>query len=140
MSAGAVGPIGDPNLNVRLRRTTSDMPLKFDSNIDRGTTINDGNNPLMYRVGPGAGVFSDEMYPRVKKVQHVVRISEPIPSEERVFTSKQVADPKQAWHDSRNSVLRDTGAQYGRLPRGFVPSTNQQRRGQTPFLTRIEPT
>lgn len=138
-SAGAVGPIGDPNLNIRLRMSNSELGLRFNSNLNRGSTVNDGNNPLMYRPGANAKAKTDETHPRIPKKERGTRVFELVPSEMRVFDTKQISDPLQAWHDKRNSTFLDAGAAFGRSPNGFSLQPGQMPRGVLPRVVRIDP-
>lgn len=138
-SAGPVGPIGDPNLNIRLRMSNSEMGLRFDSNLNRGSTVNDGNNSFMYRVGANAKAKTNETHPRIPLKERGTRVFEIVPSEMRVFDSKQISDPLQAWHDKRNSAFIDAGAAFGRTPNGFGLRVGEMPRGVLPRVVRVDP-
>lgn len=131
--AAAVGQIGDPNMSVRLRRSSSEMTPILVSRLSRGSNITDGNNAQMYRVSAGARVGSDETKPRKKYMQHTVRVSDKVPSEERNFVAKTCAPGKQAWYNKRNSVFYKPSPLS--LPNGYEKKPGQLQRGILPVRT-----
>jgi len=137
-SAGGVGTVGDPNTNVRLRRSSSELAPIFISRASRGSNITDGNNPAMYRVSGGARVYSDDTNDRPRYRENVTRIVDLIPSE-RLMMPKNCGTPKLSWAMLKRSSLSTNNTLFSQVPGGFGPKPGDVRRGQIPTRNVVVP-
>ena len=139
MNVAGVGPVGDPNTYIRMRRSSSEMTPIFRGRASTGSNIVDGNNTNMYRVGARARVYSDETMPRPHMMQHGVKMTDIVPAE-RVFIAIPSVVLQQSTSERRRQVFQDQNlSMFNRVPRGFAPIPGEMRRDRIPRETLIEP-
>jgi hypothetical protein len=125
ISPGIVGPIGDVNQNVRLKQSTSELPMRWlftDPQLIKraGQNVQDGT--VSSNGGLGAETVIEDVYSDMFETRQVGTVYQDLRKNDLTVDSRIMARPQDSWKSQASQVLnaRVTGQAFLPSPGGFV--------------------
>lgn len=145
---GAVGPVGDVNLQQRLKHSAPDLPLRFQkefagkNQVFLGSNVSDGQH-VGYDSGGGPARTIDSNWGgrRRFKTRHGY-IMQDLRAPDNMVEPFVGSTPSYSWRNkiAKTFEAKRTGFNFLPLPNGYGPSELQTLRGGSfPRTTDVEP-